>query len=359
MSYLGKPPSVPSGTREMYEFTSVEGQSKFTGVDNNGRVLDYDPGYINVSVQGTLISNNDYSALDGTSVLINAPLPAGLLVQVEAFGTFGIANVYSKLDIDTFLAGKVSTELPLLTDFKKHNKSGLYKAYGDGAGSLATPNAPLKSNNSFLTVCVLSDGNFTHYTATQNHSTTPVIWNGNYYGESGGVSGSGIIKWTREMNDKDAPAGVPQPWPLSTPPEGWIICNGQAFSPTNYPELALAYPSATLPDLRGEFIRGWDNGRGVDSGRSILSSQGDAIRNITGQISPNLNGGTSATWVGTDTGQAGGALLPRSNSINVLSLPNTVTTGNGGISFDASRVVPTASENRPRNIAFNYIVRAR
>ncbi|WP_429871474.1 phage tail protein [Escherichia coli] len=74
------------------------------------------------------------------------------------------------------------------------------------------------------------------------------------------------------------PVGVPVPWPSATPPTGWLKCNGAAFSAEEYPELAKAYPTNKLPDLRGEFIRGWDDGRGVDSGRTILNSQGDAIR---------------------------------------------------------------------------------
>ncbi|WP_407230906.1 phage tail protein [Escherichia coli] len=78
------------------------------------------------------------------------------------------------------------------------------------------------------------------------------------------------------------PVGVPVPWPSATPPTGWIKCNGAPFSAQEYPELAKAYPTNKLPDLRGEFIRGWDDGRGVDTGRGILSAQGDAIRNITG-----------------------------------------------------------------------------
>nr|WBW56415.1 hypothetical protein OIPGGLEJ_00029 [Escherichia coli] len=40
-----------------------------------------------------------------------------------------------------------------------------------------------------------------------------------------------------------------------------------------YPNLAKAYPTNKLPDLRGEFIRGWDDGRGIDAGRTLLSGQ--------------------------------------------------------------------------------------
>ncbi|MGR8233972.1 tail fiber protein [Escherichia coli] len=68
------------------------------------------------------------------------------------------------------------------------------------------------------------------------------------------------------------PVGVPVPWPSETPPTGWLKCNGAAFSSEMYPKLAKAYPTNKLPDLRGEFIRGWDDGRGVDAGRQLLSS---------------------------------------------------------------------------------------
>lgn len=146
------------------------------------------------------------------------------------------------------------------------------------------------------------------------------------------------------------PIGAPIPWPLSTPPSGFMLVNGQAFNPVTYPKLALAYPSGTLPDLRGEFIRGWDNGRGVDAGRVLLSAQGDAIRNITGTFASsatntdNINMSSGAFF--RHTGDAGGATPIGSGDIA------------DRMGFDASRVVPTATDNRPRNVAFNYIVRA-
>ncbi|XNM87632.1 phage tail protein [Escherichia coli] len=77
------------------------------------------------------------------------------------------------------------------------------------------------------------------------------------------------------------PVGVPVPWPSATPPTGWLKCNGAPFSAEEYPKLAKAYPKLKLPDLRGEFIRGWDDGRGVDSARLLLSSQGHLSLNIT------------------------------------------------------------------------------
>lgn len=143
------------------------------------------------------------------------------------------------------------------------------------------------------------------------------------------------------------PVGVPVPWPSATPPTGWLKCNGAAFSAEEYPELAKAYPTNKLPDLRGEFIRGWDDGRGIDTNRSLLSSQGDAIRNIIGALVD-----VRFNTYHSDSGVFTTSVIGDASSDSIK----------GGyakrVTFDASRVVPTANENRPRNIAFNYIVRA-
>ncbi|EFE7890051.1 phage tail protein [Escherichia coli] len=167
----------------------------------------------------------------------------------------------------------------------------------------------------------------------------------------GDIKSDGTVKTALEnlgLGEGSAlPVGVPVPWPSATPPTGWLKCNGAPFSAEEYPELAKVYLTNKLPDLRGEFIRGWDDGRGIDTSRSLLSSQGDAIRNIIGAlVDVRFNTYPSDSGVFT-TSVIGDA---SSDSIK------------GGyakrVTFDASRVVPTANENRPRNIAFNYIVRA-
>ena len=148
--------------------------------------------------------------------------------------------------------------------------------------------------------------------------------------------------------------GIPIPYPLSTVPTGCLAMNGQRFDKSRYPKLALKYPSGTLPDMRGEFIRGLDNGRGVDAGRGLLSNQGDAIRNITGEFSDfmyqdelSLSGTLTAT----------GAIYRDLNirDISATAVASKILPQGDKIKFDASRVVPTANENRPRNIAYHYI----
>ncbi|HBD2953341.1 TPA: tail fiber protein, partial [Escherichia coli] len=140
------------------------------------------------------------------------------------------------------------------------------------------------------------------------------------------------------------PVGVPVPWPSATPPTGWLKCNGAAFSAEDYPNLAKAYPTLKLPDLRGEFIRGWDDGRGIDTGRALLSIQSDEVRKLALKYwGPASNGSPSKTFALSES--AGGGLYT-----------DGISQASGGI-INAFQL-PGGSETRPRNIAFNYIVRA-
>ena len=128
------------------------------------------------------------------------------------------------------------------------------------------------------------------------------------------------------------PVGVPVPWPSVTPPTGWLKCNGAAFSAEEYPELAKVYPTNKLPDLRGEFIRGWDDGRGIDSGRTLLSAQDGSIEAHGHYYNGVIYTSSGPSWANTtDAGH---------------KAYSGFTSSYGG------------SETRPRNIAFNYIVRA-
>ncbi|MDW2636368.1 phage tail protein [Citrobacter portucalensis] len=160
------------------------------------------------------------------------------------------------------------------------------------------------------------------------------------------------------------PIGMPFFWPSSSSPaeifpefsgQVFLKWNGASFSATEYPKLAKVIPGLRLTEARGEFPRIWDDGRGVDSGRTLLSAQGDAIRNITGV----LRGGSYKTDSISD-GDTGPFSVQSRGVITGLY-------DSGGANgytyidhkFEAGSVVPTASENRPRNIAFNFLVRAK
>ena len=151
--------------------------------------------------------------------------------------------------------------------------------------------------------------------------------------------------------------GIPIPYPLSSVPTGCLAMNGQRFDKARYPKLGQKYPSGQLPDLRGEFVRGWDNGRGVDAQRVLLSAQGDAIRNITGGSDNILKSKTTANrgaFSGSETDWRP-TLADSSTNLSSTNTGDSPVYKEMNIGFDASRVVPTANENRPRNIAFHYI----
>ncbi|MGA4469588.1 phage tail protein [Enterobacter hormaechei] len=154
------------------------------------------------------------------------------------------------------------------------------------------------------------------------------------------------------------PVGVPVPWPLTTTPAGWLKCNGAAFTASQYPKLAQAYPALKLPDLRGEFIRGWDDGRGVDTGRGLLSAQGGMSFDHRHWLpTTNGTGGDGAMTAVFIDGNSAMAYYPDgTNEYN----PNP-STGTLLQTYTAKAALGSAmfgSETRPRNVAFNYIVRA-
>ncbi|KAA1185265.1 tail fiber protein [Photorhabdus heterorhabditis] len=161
-----------------------------------------------------------------------------------------------------------------------------------------------------------------------------------------------LRKYTLEEIDNriktvsEVPVGSPIPWPLPYPPTDHLVCNGAFFNKLQYPKLAEAYPDGKLPDLRGEFIRGWDSGRNVDPFRPILSWQEGAylVQNVDRAnnfiITFSRNELSKLHWD-----------IPQNKNISVKSVYS-------GTQKDWSADYSFIGVSRPRNIAFNYIVRA-
>ncbi|EPC9926492.1 hypothetical protein [Escherichia coli] len=173
----------------------------------------------------------------------------------------------------------------------------------------------------------------------------------------GDIKSDGTVKTALENLGlgEGAPAiGVPFFWPSAAMPNtvigSWssmvfLKFNGAKFSASDYPVLAKVFPSLVLPEARGDFIRIWDDGRGVDGGRTLLSAQDFAQQRITG----NFMGGAMGS----------------SGSIKAGALVNSYTNYGAAsqdlqhFSIDSAIETKTASETRPRNIAFNFLVRAK
>ena len=165
-------------------------------------------------------------------------------------------------------------------------------------------------------------------------------------------------EFVRHAVDSSLPSGAVMHFAMQSAPTGWLKADGSAVSRTQYPALFAAIGTTfgagngkttfNLPDLRGEFVRGWDNGRGIDPGRAFGSAQGDAIRNITGSIDTGINNGHQLF----DEATATGALAISQRQWKAWTSDTQDGRNNpSAFDFDASRVVPTAAENRPRNIA--------
>lgn len=152
------------------------------------------------------------------------------------------------------------------------------------------------------------------------------------------------------------PVGAMVPFPLDKVPPGFLEIDGSVKSIAVYPDLAAFLGTAfnkgdegagnfRLPESRGEFLRGWDHGRGVDPGRAIGSTQLDALQNITGGFDGNLDIKTS-----------GGAFAALNTALVVANTGGV--SGFHGVTFDASRVARTSTETRPRNLAVVWCIKA-
>ncbi|QDN03983.1 phage tail protein [Escherichia coli] len=160
--------------------------------------------------------------------------------------------------------------------------------------------------------------------------------------------------------DKFFPVGFPLPWPQATPPSGWLKCNGATFDKAKYPKLATAYPSGVLPDLRSEFLRGWDDGRGVDSARNLLSQQGYATEDHAHGLPSRSSTVTDSTvnFYFDETWTTSGTDIIKWGNTNDAGLPAPNYGTFKTFKQSVSSLGTSAAETRPRNVAFNYIVRA-
>ena len=250
--------------------------------------------------------------------------------------------------IDSNLENQAATPLAVKTAYDVAN--GAVKKTGDTMfGQLVLSELGIKHryiDSENLMVSRTYDDNYAHifYDANKKQWLDKLIYNSTTNTWSFRSVDDVIINDKSVLNSY-VPVGVPLPWPQVYPPAGYFECNGSAFNKNQFPKLAAAYPGGYLPDLRGEFIRGWDNGRGADPGRGILSWQQDAIRNIYAEFM------TAANPV-----FASGAFYTEGRSNARIN--SSMLGGNQTLIFNASRVVPVSHDNHPRSIAFMYIVKA-
>jgi microcystin-dependent protein len=141
----------------------------------------------------------------------------------------------------------------------------------------------------------------------------------------------------------------------ATAPAGWIKCNGAAISRTTYAALFSKIGTVhgagdgsttfNVPDMRGVFVRGLDDGRGLDAGRTLGSYQADAQQNITGQFGQ-VDGGVNF---------ANGVFGTSATAQTKISAG--VQVGSSFIDIDASRQIRVAAEVRPKSVALVFCIK--
>ena len=190
------------------------------------------------------------------------------------------------------------------------------------------------------------------------------------------TDGSGTLSFTTVQG---VPSGAVFCLAVSAVTADYLECNGQAVSRTTYAALfaviGTTYGSTTgsnfkVPDLRGEFVRGWDHGRGADTGRSIATYQ-SAMNAIHSHgvgsldISNKSLTGSATKIAESFTHGATSGIFSKGSSQNDDLTPRHVDTSltgtlNINASHDHSISGSTANEGgsaRPRNIAMMYIIK--
>ena len=170
------------------------------------------------------------------------------------------------------------------------------------------------------------------------------------------------------------PTGTILTFGASNPPSGFLECNGSAISRSTYASLFSILSTThgagdgsstfNIPDLRGQFVRGWDNSAGVDASRAFGSSQTDQNKNHTHTTdSQSLTGSVShlSGSLANNPGTASG-IITKLSPTSAIGARSSGSANASGISIDATHSHTISSsgggtEARPKNIALMYIIK--
>ena len=285
----------------------------------------------------------DVSTNLGMALLTGATFSGNVLIAAGAVGSAGLG--FSG-DTDTGLYKVAANDLGITAGgslIAHLNSSGLEIEDGkqlrlrdSGGSNIVSLAAPALTSDVALTLPT-SDGN-----------------NGDFLQSNG----SGVLSWA-------AVAGVPSgsvfTHASTTLPAGYLECNGASVSRTTYASLFTAIGTTwgsadgstfNVPDLRGEFVRGFDNGRGVDSGRSFASSQAENFKSHDHDVTDPGHSHSGDVEAARHTGGTmgrGDTYGLVNNSTRTLSIDSADT----DLTVDSEG----GSETRPRNISMMYIIK--
>jgi microcystin-dependent protein len=287
-------------------------------------------------------------------------------------GTWGtVLNNAALLVLDTVLGGVQSFSLSNVnvTVTTTQSQNNAFKFTG-----LLTGNVDITFPAIGRTIFVANNttGSFTVTLKRSGGGTSAVVpqgRNGFYILDS-----TGVIAETG-----NTPAGAVLAFAMQTPPSGWLECDGTAVSRSTYAALFAAIGTVygggdgsttfNLPDLRAYFIRGWDHGRGIDTGRAFGSTQTGqnlAHTHAPGSlVMPNHGHPTFVSGGDNNTSQTSGGIMLRNSSTAVKAAftgtPSSVNGqqvgGSGTAAITGTSASDGGTEARPINIAMLYCIR--
>lgn len=153
------------------------------------------------------------------------------------------------------------------------------------------------------------------------------------------------------------PVGGSVIWNSSSPiPANFWKHDGRSFSASEYPEAAKVFTDLKVPKDGGYFLRIADDGAGVDPGRQVGTYQEDAARKLEGKIALRSVGNAGETLY-FPTGAFNTAKPAGINARAMSPMNDDINNGGMDLLIDSSRVWPTASEFRPKNVSKYLIVR--
>jgi microcystin-dependent protein len=224
------------------------------------------------------------------------------------------------------------------------------------------PRVALTSTDSASPLSAFTAGMTVYNTASAGSGTTAVT-PGLYYCDG--------AKWVPTGKDyvEDPTLGSIAVFPFNALPTGYLECNGAAVSRTTYAALfakiGTTYGAGdgsttfNLPDLRGEFIRGWDHGRGIDSGRTLASAQAGATKLPTNAFTGTTNNTKAPIYAEYGTNANVGYGVPgQYNQLSTSTSYGARTEYSANHNHTFTVTGGGDAETRPRNVAMVYAIKA-
>jgi microcystin-dependent protein len=280
--------------------------------------------YPGSAIRASDLNNNFLQTLyvsQETQDVVASSSSAGLQTQITA------ANNTANIAITT--ANSASTTANGIASTANTALANSSSAVTQAGNAVTTANAASATANAISTVA--TSAQTTANTAQTTANTAQTAANAAQATANTAITNAATAQST--ANSAFVPAGAVAYFAMNTAPSGYLKANGAAISRSTYATLFAAIGTTfgngdgsttfNLPDLRGEFIRGWDDSRGVDSGRAFGSAQTDDLKSHTHTY------GLALLVVGAGTG----------GSVQRAISGSSTTNSTGG------------TETRPRNIA--------